>query len=572
MSEGETPRPEGDPKSRASNSREIEAKWGALVRPTEKATEELDLSTISGVAHAAGQSRSAVAEAVQAAARDDVTSSIARAVKIAGQQQEELTKAIQAQEKLRASIAMEAENAQRGRSAIAEAVQAAAQRDITSSLDRAVRIARQHDEATSLTRMAREIEMGHQAQGLQNSIAFQLREDPWNSDAFRLAQAFRNSDAFRVAEGFRYSDAFRLAHDCLNSETFRLLREYQTSSMIDALGGGRESPLAHVVGSLQESPALAFIERTGRWATQVSAAGLLSTGAVAAEVDRIQRVAAGILSLDSGLGRLEPKVIDLTSGTEITRLKLAALASSSDVLGFGASTTATAYQNLFGQWHTNPDLPERFWLDAEVRRHRYFEAEVDPGLIESTPAAAIEVAIDSGFAAGVTGEGVSVAIFDIAGISLQVRSSNTRLDAFQLIDTFERALREFIAHKLSQLAGPRWFKQRVPGDLVVKARSNRAAALANGERETEHIAYLDLGDLMSVILQRNNWGEAFEQIFPNRDRLVQDLQALVAGRRPTMHAREIDAVRLVEMLCIVRRLTQSIEDDGEWKRISEAED
>jgi hypothetical protein len=255
---------------------------------------------------------------------------------------------------------------------------------------------------------------------------------------------------------------------------------------------------------------------------------------------------------------------------EATRLKLSALAGAGEVLGFKSLTSFAAYEQLFGKWHTRPDLPQQFWRDPAMRRRRYLEAEVDPGLIETTPAVAVEVVIESGFAAGVSESGFSVALLDIAGLSMQIRSRNFGVDG--AINAFEQALRAFIAAKLEAVAGPQWFKRRVDGDRRKKAHDNRASAMANGEREKTLIAYLDLGDLIAILLRKDNWDGAFGHVFPHQQRLEFDLQALVASRRTTMHARNVDAVRLVELMCIVCRLTQCIEGDGEWKRTAESEE
>jgi hypothetical protein len=100
----------------------------------------------------------------------------------------------------------------------------------------------------------------------------------------------------------------------------------------------------------------------------------------------------------------------LSGNIEATRLKLATLAGFGDVLGFKAIASLTAYEGLFGSWHTRPDLPQRFWRDPATRRRRYNEAGVDPGLIETVNAGAIEVAIDSGFSAGVSEGEISIAL------------------------------------------------------------------------------------------------------------------------------------------------------------------
>ena len=50
------------------------------------------------------------------------------------------------------------------------------------------------------------------------------------------------------------------------------------------------------------------------------------------------------------------------------------------------------------------------------------------------------------------------------------------------------------------------------------------------------------------------------------------MQKLVAARRTSMHIRPIDGLRLVELICVVQRLSRQMEDDGAWKTAAEAED
>jgi len=83
-----------------------------------------------------------------------------------------------------------------------------------------------------------------------------------------------------------------------------------------------------------------------------------------------------------------------------TQTRFAALAGAGDVLGFGAMSSITAYNEIFGDWHSSRNLPERYWRDPSLRRRRYEEADVDVGLIEATPSEAIEIVSGSGFLAG----------------------------------------------------------------------------------------------------------------------------------------------------------------------------
>ena len=70
------------------------------------------------------------------------------------------------------------------------------------------------------------------------------------------------------------------------------------------------------------------------------------------------------------------------------------------------------------------------------------------------------------------------------------------------------------------------------------------------------INYTDLGDLSNINRAKKNWEEVFEDVFINQGELDHDMQKLIAARRPTMHTRPIDGLRLVEMVCVIQRISQ----------------
>jgi hypothetical protein len=433
--------------------------------------------------------------------------------------------------------------------------------------------------------------------------ALELHDSP----AMRAARELHNSPAMRIARELEASVAGGAAWN----EMRRQLEDARRHSLLFPASGGTDATtvnaflrpttvagiaatLAYQYGEIAKrhslfdkghfSSSLAEVARANQWANQLAqtdAAGLAALmptwSPIMGEVERIWGAAMGMVSASAEVDRLRLSSAlglgnSLSAEMEVTRLKLSALAGASDILGFASRTSLGAYEQLFGDWRTRPDFPQRFWRDPATRRERYRQAEVDPGLIEAAPDAAVEVVIESGFATGISAGGISVVLLDIAGVSVQIRSSDPGGDAFRAITAFERVLRGFIVAKLEAVSGPKWFKQRVNGDICKKAYDNRAKALADGEREKAPIAYLDLGDLSKILLRGDNWDGAFGQVFPNQQRLRFDLEALIAGRRPTMHARSVDAVRLMELICIIRRLSQWIEDNGEWKRIAASDD
>jgi hypothetical protein len=201
----------------------------------------------------------------------------------------------------------------------------------------------------------------------------------------------------------------------------------------------------------------------------------------------------------------------------------------------------------------------------------YDAAEVDPGLARVDLAVAVEVVVESGLASGVRSDTDTVALIGFGDVSMTIRSRGTRHDAYKVLERFEEELRAYITRKLSEKFGPDWFKFRVDGNIGGDAKRIRRQALERGEASMPLINYTELGHLSSIIQGRRNWDEVFGDTFINLTAFDQDMQKLLAARRPTMHIRPIDGLRLVELICVIQRLSRQMEDDGAWKTAAEAE-
>ncbi|WP_395675334.1 hypothetical protein, partial [Inquilinus sp.] len=236
-------------------------------------------------------------------------------------------------------------------------------------------------------------------------------------------------------------------------------------------------PSGELAGLYPNVPSLASV-------TEIHSAALaISTGAIAGP----QLAAALGLSMSVGAAH------------ESTRLKLSAFAAAGEIHGYGEATALAAYRGVFGEWRTHPDLPQRFWREPSLRQRMYEEAEVDSGLIEASPDAALEIVVQGGLVGGAQLDDGTVAIVTIGRISMSIRSSSTRVDAYQVLGAFEEELRRFIDGKLHEKVGLKWFKQRVNGKLGSKAKETREAALRRGEDQVTLINYLDLGDLKDIV-------------------------------------------------------------------------
>jgi hypothetical protein len=271
------------------------------------------------------------------------------------------------------------------------------------------------------------------------------------------------------------------------------------------------------------------------------------------------------LSAMLGLGQ------EMSASLEATRFKMSAFAGITDMLGVQTRAWHEAYRSLFGEWRTHTGLPEDYWRDPTIRRQMYDAAEVDPGLARAELGAAVEVIVESGLATGVRSEVHAIALITVGDVSMSIHSRDARIDAYKVLGQFEEGLRAHITRKLSEKFGPDWFKLRVDGNIAGEAKRIRQQALERGEQRMPMINYTELGHLLSIVTGRKNWEEVFGAVFINRGEFDVDMQKLIAARRPTMHIRPIDGVRLVEMICVVQRLSRQMQDDGAWKIAAEFE-
>jgi hypothetical protein len=407
----------------------------------------------------------------------------------------------------------------------------------------------------------------------------------------------RETSLSRAARGFAGSAIERaaLGQETAVSRAVRDLTDFPTSALWKTQF---RSPLAEITAGLKTSLLASEILESNRFSASVEAArgisqqldflnGLGSAqwkrellgfdtstiGAVARQQNDIVKALAGITdNLSATTKALEFSMPNLSAHLEaaiggfsslnLTNKRFAALAGITETFGLGNLHRQTA-ETLLGQWHTAFDLPKNYWRDFDYRRELYREAEVDEGLIEADPETTIELCISSGAIVGeIIEEGCYIVGQTASGI-LTLTTSNLATDT---------ALRRLITRKLHAHVGDNWFKQRVPGELNVKAKDTRRRALKTGEPQAPLIEFLTLGELMGIVLQSKNWDDVFEPVFRNRDWFKRDIEVIGVARNPNAHYRTNDGLRFTEALIVWQRLSSYIEDDGQWADDADAEE
>ena len=286
------------------------------------------------------------------------------------------------------------------------------------------------------------------------------------------------------------------------------------------------------------------------------------------QFEAVSLAAKSILASTSGLaeaiGARVPRISDI-DGLGSIAAKMSVFAGSMDVLGPSASASLAAYHSLLGNYSSAAMIERPYWRDPRERARYYREQEVDDDLVDTDNATTVAVLVESGVVEGqLTRTGTLTAIVEAGPVRLRIIASRPKVGAFQAIDAFERELRSYISSKFDATVGPNWFKSRVPGAVVDLAKRRRREAMRNGEAQLSLIHFTELGDLLDIILRKDNWGEMFEVVFDRADGLRVDLSRLNANRRPTMHSRPIDPVQLCEVIFTIRRLVGWMERDGAW--------
>ena len=358
---------------------------------------------------------------------------------------------------------------------------------------------------------------------------------------------------------------------------------FAENSKLAALASGYPGSTLPKWAIFQDHSNIGRLMRTQRWAGRFSAdsldratgrAGRFATGGLVSE--ELGLVAERAASISGGAGidalKVSPRVEEmLARNIRIgdTLSKLSIFAGAIDTIGAFSPASSAAVDSLLGKWQTRPDLPEEFWHRRSIRQRYYEEAEVDRGLIDTRNTEIVEVLVESGLVTGqVRGKRVT-AVVEAGPLSVEVSASRTRVGTYRAITGFEIAMRGLVSRVLVQAqidAGENpdaWFKQRVPGDILQRAKERKADAERAGEQAADLIAFVDLGDLIPIVTLKKNW-PVFQPIFGNAEDFRVDMRRLNAIRRPAMHSRSIDPVQFTEMVIVIDRISSMIRDSFGW--------
>lgn len=187
----------------------------------------------------------------------------------------------------------------------------------------------------------------------------------------------------------------------------------------------------------------------------------------------------------------------------------------------------------------------------EDRRERFDRAGFNPQLTAFAPDRQVVVVSAAGF-------GFEPLAMLAPGTDDLDGSATYDENAARIVWRVEREVRQFVERELERLAGPKWIKQRVPGDMLKRWKDRREVALSHGEPDCPLIFYADFVDLSDLIRQRNNWDEAFERVFKHKVEVEVSFRRMHPTRIAIAHTRPVLAEGVALLAAEAARMLQMI--------------
>jgi hypothetical protein len=135
------------------------------------------------------------------------------------------------------------------------------------------------------------------------------------------------------------------------------------------------------------------------------------------------------------------------------------------------------------------------------------------------------------------------------------------VEAYCHLFGIETGLRELIIETLDRVAGPTWYKTRLPGDVLAKYREGlKYERDAKWIQVVPHhpIYYTDFADLRKIIERSDNWSKAFEQVFGRKDLIASTLSELEVIRNKIAHNRKATDGDLAMTKSCLTKLSEAI--------------
>ena len=207
-----------------------------------------------------------------------------------------------------------------------------------------------------------------------------------------------------------------------------------------------------------------------------------------------------------------------------------------------------------GDWRGTIDWPPEIFTNPLARSEVYVELGLDPALTDF-PASAFDRATTI---AGIKFPPPPRILDYDHGPDHEVVGFERNNSAYDRLQRFETHIRKLIDQRMTAAFGKGWTKHRLPGPIRQQWQYKQARARDEGEPERPLIAYADFTDYETIIVQQNNWTQAFAPVFRRKTLVHESFQRLYPMRVCTMHSRLITQDDELYLHAETRRLLTAI--------------
>jgi hypothetical protein len=144
---------------------------------------------------------------------------------------------------------------------------------------------------------------------------------------------------------------------------------------------------------------------------------------------------------------------------------------------------------------------------------------------------------------------------------------------YRLLYDIEVGLREFIIEALESKCGSRWWKERLPSDVLTNFREGRKCERnITWCRLIPHhpMHYTDFPDLRKVIERRDNWKDVFQPILKRKEILTSTLSELEPIRNTVAHNRKATEEDLHIVKAAYQKITTAIGEERFLRLVSKS--
>lgn len=220
--------------------------------------------------------------------------------------------------------------------------------------------------------------------------------------------------------------------------------------------------------------------------------------------------------------------------------------------GFDPEFTAALRLDL-GDWRDKITFPDAVFFDSAARSEFYISRGFNPALTDF-PEAAFLQCLDH---AGLGGESVDI---ELEGTTAPLSTSSEEIGlqrnnwCHNLLQRFERQIRQFINDQMTSKYGTDWPRHRLPPEIYQKWVGKKKNAGSSGEHLLL-IEFADFNDYTPIICRGDQWKEVFGSKFKRKESVRESFQRLHPIRVAVMHSRIVTKDDVLYLIAETKRLS-----------------